>query len=405
MKKEKLISVVIPIHNIEDYLPQCIESILAQTYKNLEIILVNDGSTDNSKKICEKYAKKDNRIKLINKNNGGLISARKSGVAVASGEYISYVDGDDWLKPQFFQTIINYANETNADIVIGGHIEKWSNYEETQINKIQKGIYTGKNLEKIYSKMLFYGKFSQPGIFSYVWGKLYKKELVKEFQLAVDDKIFIGEDAACLYPCILKAKKIQIVDDANYFYRQRIGSMIKSPDKYEEKKISRFYEYLKNFFTNSKYRKKLINQLNYFTLSLLTVRSSFVPSNFVISGKFYPFDNVYNGEKVILYGAGTFGQILYSRIVNSNELDLITWVDDIYYEYRKMGLNVNPPEQIHKLDYDKILLAYIDEEVSNKIKKNLIASGISSNKIGVVIYHNMKNITNILKEYGVNVEI
>ena len=128
----KKISVIVPIYNVAQYLKECIQSIVVQTYKNLEIILVNDGSTDDSGEICDLYAQNDERIIVIHKKNGGLVSARKAGLDVASGEYVGFVDGDDYIAPTFYEVLLNEIVQSNADFVHTGYFVKSDkvSYEE-----------------------------------------------------------------------------------------------------------------------------------------------------------------------------------------------------------------------------------------------------------------------------------
>jgi glycosyltransferase involved in cell wall biosynthesis len=213
---------------------------------------VNDGSTDDCKKICDLYALKDKRVKVIHKANGGLISARKAGLIDAIGEFICYVDGDDWIESDYIETLVAEAILSKADIVIAGHKENLEGHIGVLENQIESGVYEGYNLQtQVFPKMLYTGMFSQFGIFSYVWGKLFRKSILFENQMNVDENIFIGEDAACLYPTILKSKSISILSIAKYHYRQRIDSLIKTALKTEIKKIKIFYEYLKSIFANS----------------------------------------------------------------------------------------------------------------------------------------------------------
>ena len=118
---ESLISVIVPVYNVENYLDKCIESIVNQTYKNLEIILVDDGSLDSSSKICDEWAVKDNRIKVIHKTNGGVSSARNEGLKNANGDFIAFVDSDDWLELNMYEKLISKQKETNTDIVFSGY--------------------------------------------------------------------------------------------------------------------------------------------------------------------------------------------------------------------------------------------------------------------------------------------
>lgn len=138
-KNEAIVSIIIPVYNAKKYLANTLDSVIKQTYKNLEIILVNDGSTDNSKDICESYAKIDKRIKVINKENGGVSSARNYGLALAKGEYISFIDSDDFLVTDMIETLVNDIQNTNAEIAVCGywHVteEEYQKIRRTAINE------------------------------------------------------------------------------------------------------------------------------------------------------------------------------------------------------------------------------------------------------------------------------
>ena len=123
MEQNPLISVIVPVYNVEAWLPRCGDSILSQTYENLEILLVDDGSTDDSGLICEEYAKKDTRIRVIHKENGGLSSARNSGLDAASGEYIGFVDSDDWIEPEMYAEMLSLMLKSDAQIVCAGRYD------------------------------------------------------------------------------------------------------------------------------------------------------------------------------------------------------------------------------------------------------------------------------------------
>ena len=191
-QNKPLVSVVVPIYRIERYIGICIESLIRQTYQNIEIILVDDGSDDRCPAICDLYAKKDPRIKVIHKNNGGLVSARKTGVEQSKGEYIGYVDGDDWVAPGFIERMLNDALENDADVVCAGFTRDL--YEQSVLiyNKYPVGVYRDGQLLDLKKKMFSDGKFYFPGITTYVWNKLFKRNVVYDVQINVDEKITIG---------------------------------------------------------------------------------------------------------------------------------------------------------------------------------------------------------------------
>lgn len=147
MDKRPLISVIVPIYMIDRYIGICIESILNQTYKNLEIILVDDGGKDRCPEICDLYAQKDSRIKVIHKPNGGLVSARKAGLRKSNGKYISYVDGDDWIGSGFIEGLYTAAVTSDADMVCAGQTRDLFSKSASFTNSLPSGIYEGDKLK------------------------------------------------------------------------------------------------------------------------------------------------------------------------------------------------------------------------------------------------------------------
>jgi glycosyltransferase involved in cell wall biosynthesis len=172
-----LISIIIPIYNSEAFLDKCIQSAINQSYENIEVILVDDGSIDSSGEICDNYATIDNRVKVIHKNNGGLVSSRKTGLIASTGEYVLYIDGDDWIELDIIKNYVDQVIKFNADVVISSHIVNLEGLEDVLVNSLPVGVYDKEKLKSIvYPKMLCTGNFSQFGIFTYSWGKLYKKK-------------------------------------------------------------------------------------------------------------------------------------------------------------------------------------------------------------------------------------
>jgi len=396
-----LVSIIVPIYNVELFLEECIQSIINQSYKNIEIILVDDGSKDKSKDICDKYVFIDSRIKVIHKKNNGLISARKSGLEKSSGEYILYVDGDDWIEPDLVDYYLTNALKYNADIVISSHMENLAGRIEFLFNTIPPGFYNKENLiSNVYPKMLFSGKFSQFGIFSYIWGKLYRKKILMPNQMNVCEKIFIGEDAACLYPTLIDAESLVILEKPFYHYRQRVDSLIKTKKKNEINKISIFYNYLKEIFDKKNYLDLMLPQLQFFILSLLTVRSN-GPSKYHKLKNFYPFYDVKYNDRIVICGGGTFGQHLYRKLLNFKNNKIVAWVDEWYVYYSKLGLLISGFEELNYLDYDKIVIALIDEDISNKTLLKLIDLGVDKNKVIQISHYNGGDIQYLLSEYKI----
>lgn len=217
MQNLQTISVIIPVYNVEKYIEECLNSVTNQTYTNLEIICIDDCGTDNSIKIVEEFAKKDNRIKIIyNEKNKGLVFTRKTGLNNSTGEYIGFVDSDDFVDLNYFETMFNKIIETNLEIVQNNNIYFYFNE-----NKKQKKSYKHKTNNTIYEINSENIKY----ITNSVWNKLYKKDFLIKNNISCPENIIMGEDKCFTYNCIIHTKNIALFDGGNYYYRQNNNSI------------------------------------------------------------------------------------------------------------------------------------------------------------------------------------
>lgn len=397
-----LVSIIIPIYNSEVFLDKCIQSVINQSYKNIEIILVNDGSTDFSGEICNNYSSIDNRIRTIHKNNGGLVSSRKTGIKASTGKYILYIDGDDWIELNLIENYINQVLKHKADIVISSHIINLEDREDILMNSLPPGIYNKDKLNSIiYPKMLYTGKFSQFGIFSYSWGKLYKREILLKNQLSVDEGITIGEDSLCLYPTLLDANILVILEQPGYHYRQRVDSLTKTLRKIDISKMQKVYDDLKNIFLDKKVLDIMLSQLQHYLLSLLIINAERPNSDDKMT--LFPFDKVNFNQNLVIYGAGTFGQHICKNIIDTKKYNITAWIDEKYKHYSKLNLPVTGFDGIKNVEYDSVLIALIDEDNSDQARSKLMSRGVFSNKIIQIDYKNQtENIQDLLLKFNIN---
>ena len=377
--EKPLISVIVPVYNIERYVGICIESIINQTYKNLEIVIVDDGSRDRCPEICDLYESKDTRIRVIHKPNGGLVSARKAGLQQANGDYISYVDGDDWIGPGFIEGLYTAAKNNNADMVCAGQTRDLFSKSEHFTNPIPAGIYEGERLQALWKSMISYGSYYRPGITTYVWNKLFRREILLSLQALVDNRISIGEDAAVTYPALAACKCVAVVDNVAYHYRQREDSMLKQNMSYadEAQKLGYLYDYLGKWADTMPVDLDIKKQVVDYILSIAIIRSG----GKLPQDDYSTFDTAYYDKDVVVYSAGTFGQQLVNRFRETVHCRVVAWLDDDYWEYRRCCLDVDPVESIAAVTYDYILIATVDSVVAAQIKKRLLDLGISANKI------------------------
>lgn len=368
-----LISIVVPIYQIDRYIGICIESLLNQTYENLEIILVDDGSPDRCPEICDLYASKDSRIKVIHKENGGLVSARKAGLLSAKGKYVGYVDGDDWVGAGFVESLYTAISTADADIAAGGFSRDLFARTAHFTDKMPCGVYEVERLDDLRCKMISLGEFFRIGVSTYVWNKLFKRELLLQVQLPVDNAISIGEDAAVTYPAIMLAKRLVITDTCAYHYRQREDSMLKKVASFaaDAKKLKYLYDYMFKFASEQDAKYHLPEQVDDFVLGICMMRS----------GSLSSFGNEIQGKKVAIFSAGTFGQQLYNKLHQSSLCTLVNWVDDDYWEYRRCCLDVNPVESLSKGGFDYVLVATLDNLLKENIATRLMDCGVQKSKI------------------------
>ena len=373
------VSVIVPIYNIAPYVYQCVSSIINQTYKNLEIILVNDGSTDESGYFCEYFKKIDKRVKVINKKNGGLVSARKAGIKEAKGDYIFYVDGDDWLEADCIGIYTKEALKNKSDVVIASHFREFIGVFKRMNNVIPFGIYDKEKLSKIYPYLISDNKFFRHGIYTYSWGKLYKRELALKFQFDVLDDLTIGEDAAFLYPLLFDIQKMSLIDYSGYVYRHRLNSMLKvyGEIKSEIKKLTVLFDFLQKKLKDFGVKK----QLNEYFYYLSLVRSGAFVEDLKVKNYLNILTDIPKSSKVILYNSGSFGQRMYQGLKKSKYYDVVAWADEDHYESQIMGLAVVSPLDIKDINFDYIIIASFDPYFIEETKDLLINDGVSISKL------------------------
>lgn len=213
-----LFSIITPVYQVEKYIHKCINSVLEQTYTDFEFILVDDGSKDKCPTIIDEYCSKDKRIKAIHKSNGGVVSARKAGVAIASGEYVVILDSDDWIEHDFLEKMERKIKETEADIVCCGYYCSYGNGNRKEI-KLQYNVEW--NIDEIQS-------FCKERLFDFpqtLWAKAMRKSIYSSYQMKVKDIITMGDDGVVIYSMLPKCTCISFICDPLYNYRIVESSM------------------------------------------------------------------------------------------------------------------------------------------------------------------------------------
>ena len=375
------VSVIVPVYNTEKYLEQCISSILNQTYGDIEIILVDDGSTDNSGNICECFRNMDAKVLCIHTQNNGLVSARKAGIELSSGEYIIFVDADDYIERNFVEELVFHIVSSNADFAHSGYIM----HEEGENFKVecQEGVF---NIQTYENKRMFFQEYilgiGKIGITASIWSKIFQKDFIRECYREVPDEQQYGEDIICLMSCIEKAKRVELINMSLYNYRVRENSLSHiNKENYLRKEIS-LLNSLGNFFENCQMRLYLNVELYDFLIK----RTSNILKHVAISSFYVPcfyFRNIRRlyHKKIIIYGAGNVGKDYYRQFSAYNVIEVVLWVDKNYQLYNLDYCDIAPVDSILSNYFHYIVIAVLNLKVANEIKDELTLKGIDEDRL------------------------
>lgn len=400
MEKEQniLFSIIVPVYNISAYVRKCIESIVNQTYQNLDIILVDDGSTDDSGDICDEYSEKDSRIRVIHKTNGGLVSARKAGINIAKGEYSLYVDGDDWIENDYIELVSMHISDQPDAIISMGHTKDYPGkriIKFTDGKDIEYRLYSGSEIsEFVIENFISQNKFYSSVIPATIWSYVCKSRILKFCQNEVDDHITMGEDVACSIRVILNCESVYLLDSYKYHYVQRENSIVKEDDGSNIKK-SRFLffsyesavdEFSKKYDKNKLKKKLLFHIINSFLLK------SFDLLQQLSADYLFPYPEIKSNSRIFIYGIGTYGQRIIKALQNCDKgIEIAGLSDGRWEDYKNSGIFINnqnyeviSPERISDVKFDYLVIAVIRYNMRISIKKKLLEKGIAQSKIAEI---------------------
>lgn len=265
-----LVSIVVPIYKVEKYLSKCLDSIASQTYTNIQVILVNDGSPDGCQKICEDYCRKDKRFYLICKENGGLASARNAGLNMVEGDFIVCVDSDDWIEPNMVEILLKNMIENNAEMSV-------CSFFEDRNGGVKNEFFSKKNdflsQEEAVKRLITPGKF-----YGFAWNKMYRSSLLGSQRY--DESIFKGEDSPFSLEYVLKCKKIVVQDIPLYHYRIDSVSISRSKFNLGKMTVLNSYQNMIDMLTKFGFSPKIINmQRVQYAGKLLSLRTNIILSD------------------------------------------------------------------------------------------------------------------------------
>lgn len=378
-----LISIIVPAYNVEQYIGKCLESILGQTYHNLEIILIDDGSTDSTGEICDAYGKRDSRVVVAHQKNQGALAARNAGIETARGEYIGFVDGDDWISEQMYQELYQLLKTHHAQVAVC----KKNIYSDVtggcfaESDVIAAGYYMDCENADILDN-LFDQIGSQEGIPLNLCDKLFARELILDNYGRVNQRLRYFEDLTLGFLCILQAKGIVFSNQPFYFYRQRIGSACHSTDAQYLEQLAVFYQ---SVYQQVKvHSAKLRQRLDMFVADRAIYGLNFMMGlNLEHKIPYYipPLTKIRPDDRVALYGAGEVGKSFFRFFQLARPGQIVLWVDRQYEKLQKEGLLVQDVEWLKSAELDKILIAVKFRNNAEGIASSLLQMGIQPEKI------------------------
>lgn len=377
----KKIGVVVPIFNAEPYLETCVKSILDQTYTNLEVVLVDDGSNDRSGEICHQFEKKDSRVHVIRQSNQGKLLARYHGIKALKSEYATFVDADDWLDINAYEKIKLYCEE---DIdVISYQIIRYFNedYSFVSNNYYSSGKYMQGDIRKlIFPTMIWDNVKKRCGLDPSLANKVVKRDLLlKSLHNAKHLNISYGDDVAVTYPLMLYARTLMIIDESLYYHRKRNENETAPyfADRNYYRKLSDLYDYLIQAMGEE---YQFIKQLDYFYESSVKLYLKKYGDKAEQLSYLFPFHKIPKGKRIVLYGASKVGQTYYEQIKRIRYGEITAWIDRAYASYEKLG--VKAVESILKIEeYDYVVIAIKAFDTAEKVKRDLIGMGVEKEKI------------------------
>lgn len=378
------LSVVVPIYNVEPYLKQCLDSVIKQTYSNLDIILVDDGSTDLSGEIADKY-KKDARVTVIHKENEGLLKARLDGVRKAQGEYITFVDADDWIEQDMYSKMMKHIITSDVDMVLCGMNRFWSKEKNIiSVPFLGEGLYDENALRDcVWNRMLWDSKKGINGIDASLCSKIVRRSiLLDNLEKASEVDIYLGEDAAILFPTMLEIESLFVMHQAFYYHRQRESREVAPyvrDSKYFEK-LMVLHQYLKDRLQEKNVCDEWQTQLDLFIMKFIPLRKTYLEEVQELQEPVFPFSDMDKESKVVIYGAGRWGQEYVIQNQRFHFCQIVLWVDKNFDNFDKT-MEVRNPEDIKNVTFDYIIIAVQSVGIAREIKDELISQGIPKEKI------------------------
>ena len=382
-----LLSIVIPVYNSGQYLVQCMDSVLGQTYSNIEVLLLNDGSSDESWEICNFYEKRDKRVKVMSQSNQGVAVARRNAARQARGKYMVFIDSDDYIEKDYLENLV--AVSKGYDLVTSGYVEE-KNGGEVVFDKIEKGEYvTEEKLNDVIDHMIIYQSLER-GLTPYIWNKLFCTDLANKVLEVINASVYIGEDSEFLYRYVLECGSVLVTDICGYHYCQREQSLVHSKHEDYLVNLNELYLSLKEVFMKHCRKDSLMWQLQVWTgvgirnaplVMGFSDSARAVVTRGVLVNYIFPLYEETMGSRIVIYGAGAVGKSYFFQLQKRRDISVCLWIDKEYRKYQEEGFPVEDCIKIVGAAYDYVILAVKNPMIMGQIRDELMDKGVEGDKI------------------------
>lgn len=368
-----LVSIIIPIYNSALYLEKCLKSVISQTLTDIEIICVNDGSTDGSAEILQVYALQDNRIVIIEKENGGATSARKVGIERAKGTYIGFMDSDDWIEPEMYERLYEAASQYQTDLVIAGYYME-GNYTTVQLNSVDGGFYDKTGMQWLRNHTIYNMKKKQLGISGSLCCKLFRKDLLSHVQADVPDCIVMSEDKLCLLHYMLHARSAYVIKEAFYHWCIHQESMSHKANPAYLIHVNDVYQYLIRLYEHENFTEQMRTQAELYVTELLVLginkRLGFYNRELLRIDPYW-HTRLPKDAKVVVYGGGDVGEQYLRQMKQRKDISCVAYLE----------FEMPTKESLLTLEFDYILIAIKNKGQAQQIKEEFTELGVKAEKI------------------------
>ncbi len=381
VEDSSLLTIIIPVYNAEKYIVKCLDSILGQTFCDYRLIIIDDGSTDDSGVICDRYSMNDDRITVIHQSNKGKVYARYLGLKNADSKYVTFVDADDWIDKNTYSLMAEYMN-SDIDMISFSLCRYYSdtNIQYSNLEHDAKIFDKTEISSDLINNLIWIPEKRTFGIDPSLCNKIVKRKLMlEEYKKTKSMDLTIGEDAAVVWPLFKRINSFYLSNTVLYYHRQRTGEKVAPyiSDESYNYKLVQLYDYLMGEFADYPSCKR---QIDFFFAEYAGFRLRIYGEKLVKTHYLFPFDKVKKGGKIILYGAGDVGKSYYKQIKETGYCDVIAWLDQKKSVY--LSKETLSPDCIQDfVDYDHVVIGIASDSLVQSIKGQLVEYGVDDSSI------------------------